>query len=435
MVNCVWDSSYRTVGAPGDEGRVAPDRMLTTTITDELRLATNFKSKVIGIAIKDRGAVLPAGHAANAAYCFDGKSGNWVSGSYYMDTLPAWVNTFNAQKLPNKYLSDNWKTILDHTRYDESTDDDEAYERSFSKEEKPVFPHRVNEMTAKDVGIIAATPWGNTLTFDFAKATIAAEKMGKGNVTDFLAVSCSSTDYIGHQFGPNSVEIEDCYIRFDRDLGTFLSYLDQQVGAGNYVVFLSADHGASHADGFNRQHHILSGVYTSDTLIRGGNQYLRAKYGKDSLIEKYSNMQFFLNLENIRKADLNIAAIRKDVVQYLLSVKGVAKAIDLGDLTSLALPAAYKEAFINGYNQRRSGDVQVVFEPAYLEGYAKGTTHGSVYAYDTHIPNLWYGAGIKPGRDYSATYMTDIAATLAAMLHIQEPNGCIGKPIEGLLKK
>jgi len=429
VVNCVDDDAAKTVGAPGNAGNMSPQRMLTTTITDELRMASNFHSKVIGIAAKDRGAILPAGHAANGAYWFDGKSGNWITSTFYMDTLPDWVNKFNAQKLPAKYAAGNWHTLLDISKYTESTADDEPYERALKGEDKPVFPHMIADEVSKNPGALIGTPWGNTITFDFAKAVIAGEKMGKGGYTDFLTMSCSSTDYVGHQFGPNSIEAEDCYLRFDKDLGDFLSYLDKEIGAGNYLIFLSADHGAAHSVGFSDQHKIPTGAMTGDSLIKGANAYLRSKYGADSLIESYNNMQVYLHYANIKNHNLDVDAVRRDLTQYLLTVKGVAKVLNLPELMTVVLPAPYREAFINGYNQKRSGDVQVVYEPAHLEGYSKGTTHSAVYAYDTHIPLLWYGWNVKAGHDYTPTYMTDIAATLAAMLHIQEPNGCIGKPI------
>lgn len=435
VVGNVEDTLYHTVGASGPEGRVSPNKLLTTTITDELRLATNFHSRVIGISAKDRGAILPAGHAANAAYFFDGNSGNFVTSSYYMDSMPAWASAFNAKKLPAQYVKDNWKTVFDLNKYTESSDDDESYERTIGSEAKPIFPHMVYDEVVKHPGALIGTPWGNTLVFDFAKATLEGEKMGMTGNTDFLAVSCSSTDYVGHQFGPNSVEAEDCYIRFDRDLGDFLSYLDKQYGAGNYLVFLSADHGASHSSGFNQAHHLLSGVFRGDSLVKLCNVHLKEKYGKDSLAERSTNMQIYLDHSRIAAASLDLNAIKTDLVQYLLTIKNVAKAFDLSALGTDAMPTAYRDMFINGYYPKRSGDIQFVFEPGYLEGYTKGTTHGTVYAYDTHIPLLWYGWGIKKGYDYSPTYMTDIAATLAAMLHIQEPNGCVGKPIEGLFKK
>lgn len=434
VVNCVSDTAYHTIGARGREGKVSPNRLLTTTITDELRMASNFHSKVIGIAAKDRGAILPAGHTANAAYFFDGESGNWVSSSFYMDTLPKWANDFNAKKMPAKYAAGNWNTLLDIKQYTECTPDDEPYERPLKGEDKPVFPHMIADAVAKDPGALIGTPWGNTMTLDFARAVIDGERMGKGSYTDFLAISCSSTDYIGHQFGPNSIEAEDGMLRLDRDLGDFLSYLDKTVGAGNYIVFLTADHGVSHSQGFNREHKMPAGSYLGDSLVRISNAFLHQKYGADSLVEHYSTMQLYLNYTNIRQHNLNATDIRHDLTEYLLSVRGVSKVIDLAQVTSLSLPAPYREMFVNGYNQKRSGDIQLVYEPGYMEGFTKGSTHSAVYAYDSHIPLLWYGWGVKPGNDYSQVNMTDIAATLAAMLHIQEPSGCIGKPIVGLMK-
>ena len=434
VVNCVGDTNYHTIGASGREGKVSPNRLLTTTVTDELRLASNFHSKVIGIAAKDRGAILPAGRSANAAYFFDGETGRWVSSSYYMDTLPKYVNSFNAKKMPAKYAAGNWKTLLDIKQYTESTPDDEPYERPLRGEDKAVFPHMIADATAKDPGALIGTPWGNTMTLDFARAVIEGEQMGKGPYTDFLAISCSSTDYIGHQFGPNSVEAEDGLLRLDRDLGDFLSYLDKTIGAGNYVVFLTADHGVSHAQGFNREHKMPAGSYLGDSLVKNSNAFLLKKYGVDSLIERYTTMQLYLNNAVIKQHNLDAIAIRHDLSEYLLSIKGMSKVIDLSQVTTTSLPQPYREMFVNGYNQKRSGDIQVVYEPGYMEGFTKGTTHSAVYSYDTHIPLLWYGWGVKSGHDYSQIYMTDIAATVAALLHIQEPSGCIGKPITGLIK-
>jgi predicted AlkP superfamily pyrophosphatase or phosphodiesterase len=434
VVNCVGDTNYHTIGASGREGKVSPNRLLTTTITDELRLASNFHSKVIGIAAKDRGAILPAGHSANAAYFFDGESGNWVSGSYYMDTLPKWVNDFNAKKMPSKYAAGNWNTLLDIKQYTESTPDDEPWERPLHGEDKAIFPHMIADAVAKDPGALIGTPFGNTMTLDFARSVIEGEQMGKGPYTDFLAISCSSTDYIGHQFGPNSIEAEDGLLRLDHDLGEFLSYLDKTIGAGNYIVFLTADHGVSHSQGFNREHKMPAGSYLGDSLVKMSTAFLKQKYGVDSLIERYTTMQLYLNYASIKQHNLDAAAIRHDLVEYLLTIKGMAKVIDLSQVTTTSLPQPYREMFVNGYNQKRSGDIQVVYEPGYMEGFTKGSTHSAVYSYDSHIPLLWYGWGVKSAHDYSQVYMTDIAATLAALLHIQEPNGCIGKPIIGLMK-
>jgi hypothetical protein len=429
MVNCVGDTNYHTIGAPCKEGKVSPLHLLTTTITDELRMASNFQSKVIGIAAKDRGAILPAGRAANAAYFFDGESGRWVSSSYYMDTLPKWANDFNSKKIYTTYIKDSWHTLLPITSYTESTADEEPYERRFGGERTSTFPHLNASQIAQDPGLIISTPWGNTMTLDFARAVIEGEHMGRGTTTDFLTISCSSTDYIGHQFGPNSVEAEDGLLRLDRDLGDFLSYLDKQVGEGNYIVFLTADHGVSHAQGYNREHKMPAGTYRGDSIVQWCTTYLRTKYGVDSLIERYASMQLYLHYDKIKSHNLDAKVIRHDLQEYLLGIKGMARVIDLQELSALSMPAAYREMFINGYNPKRSGDIQVVYEPGYMEGAIQGTTHSAVYSYDTHIPLLWYGWGVKSGHDYTPVYMTDIAPTLAAMLHIQEPSGNVGKPI------
>lgn len=436
-VYCVEDSTFHTIGAAGEIGQMSPRNMLTTTVTDELRMASNFHSKVIGVAIKDRSAILPAGHAANGVYWFDGKSGNWISSSYYADSLPQWVSTFNAQKIPNKYLKENWNTIQNISAYTESSEDDEAYENVFAKESKPIFPHRVSEMTEKNVDVIKNTPWGNTLTFDFAKSAISGEKLGKGSYTDFLTISFSSTDYIGHQFGPNSVEVEDCYIRFDKDLGDFLSYLDKEIGAGNYTVFLTSDHGAAHADGFRRAYRMPGGDMPDAPLIDQVNKQFKTLWNIDSMVEIFDNMQFYLKQRSGADQRIDISAAKSMIVNNLEGdVKNsIRYAIDLKTINAEPIPAAMKETIINGYYPKRSGDIQIVYEPAVLEDRAKGTTHGSLYNYDTHIPLLWYGWGVKPGYDFSPIYMTDIAATVAALLQIQEPNGCVGKPINGLIRR
>ena len=437
IVTCVGDPAYITAGSASKVGKASPNRLLTTTVTDELRMATNFRTKVISIAAKDRSAILPGGHAANAAYFFDGEAGDWVSSTYYMDTLPTWVKGFNTKKLAVKYIRDNWHTLLDKKLYTESAPDDESYERKFGGEDKPIFPHLDSTKVVKDPGVILSTPWGNTLTFDFAKAAIDGEKLGKGNATDFLALSFSSTDYIGHQFGPNSVEAEDCYIRFDRDLGDFLSYLDQHVGAGNYVIFLTADHGAAQADGFNKEHHVPSGNVPDEQLTKAVNAEFKSKWGVDSMVLAFDNMQFYIKDHYGADQHTDMAAAVK-IIETVLSkeIKDQIKmVIDLHDIKGESIPIAVRETIINGYNTKRSGDIQLAYEPAVLENRPLGTTHGSFYNYDTHIPLLWYGWGIHPGHDYSPTYMTDIAATLAALLHIQEPNGSIGRPIEGILKK
>ena len=244
---CSEDSSVKTVGSnTEDVGKMSPKNLLVTSMTDELRLATNFRSKVIALASKDRGAILPGGHTANAAYWYDAKSGNWVTSTYYMNELPAWLTRFNEQRLPEKYLKQDWNTLYPIETYIQSSKDNAPYEGKFPGTESPTFPVKTSEMLSRGPGLLTSTPYGSTVTLELAKAAIDNEKLGEDAVTDFLAISVSSPDYIGHQFGPNSVEVEDTYLRLDRDLAALFNHLDTKVGKGNYTVFLTADHAVQH---------------------------------------------------------------------------------------------------------------------------------------------------------------------------------------------
>ncbi|MBI3883925.1 MAG: alkaline phosphatase family protein, partial [Sphingobacteriales bacterium] len=244
---CTEDSTVTTVGSNTKAGKMSPGNLWTTTITDELRLSNNFKSRVVGIALKDRGAILPAGHSANAAYWYDDKAGKWITSSHYIKQLPAWLDSFNAKALPDVYMQQDWNTLLPIEKYDLSSADNKPYEGNIKGENTPTFPHKLSLIGNDKYEAFKTTPFANTYTFDLAKATIQNEKLGATNgITDFLAVSISSTDYIGHTFGPNSIEAEDTYLRLDRDIASFLQYLDGTIGKGNYLLFLTADHGVAH---------------------------------------------------------------------------------------------------------------------------------------------------------------------------------------------
>lgn len=432
---CVYDSSYNRVGAGKSKGNVSPRNLRVTTITDELRLATNYQSKVISLALKDRSSVLPGGHKPTGVYYLDQATANFITTSYYTNQLPAWVDTFNAKKPAEKYLAQNWNTLLPLNQYTESTPDDEPFEKPLKGEVKPVFPHNTSELTKQGLEILGTTPYGNSLTLDFAKAAIEGENLGGGKFTDFLAVSLSSTDLIGHQFGPNSVEIEDCYLRLDRDLANFFSYLDAHVGKGNYLVFLTADHGAAHAAGFLDEESTPAGSFPSDTIMLHLNETLQQKFGRGDWILSHENMQVYLNHTLMNQSKVKREEIFAVVKDYLMQYKGIGNVIDLKNIAATTLPADIKTLMVNGYNEKRSGDFEILYNAGWFEEYEKGTTHGTSYAYDTHIPLVWMGWNVKHAEDHSDIHMTDIAPTLAALLHIQEPSGSIGKVITGLTDK
>jgi predicted AlkP superfamily pyrophosphatase or phosphodiesterase len=431
-VYCAEDTTVKTVGSDTRAGLMSPKNMLVTTITDELRLATNFKSKVIGISLKDRGSILPAGHSANAAYWYDGETGDWITSTHYMTQLPAWVSEYNKLKMPNKYFGQNWNTLYPIETYTQSTADNKPYEGKARGEETPTFPHPTKLYANKNFDMIKSLPYGNTMTLDLAKVAIQAEGLGQGSSTDFLAVSCSSTDYVGHQYGANSIEAEDTYLRLDKDLEDFFNYLDAKLGKGNYLFFLSADHGVAHVPGFMKENKLPGGLFSDSQVIKSLNATIAEQYKVKKAIITSSNSQFYFDHEAIKEAKADFDAIKTLAMETLKKQDAVADAIDLSKLSSTTLPEAIKKAVTYGYNAKRSGDIYYILKSGYFGGGSTGTTHGAWYPYDSHIPCVFMGWNVKPGKTNKTHYMTDIAATLAAMLHIQMPSGCVGEPITEL---
>lgn len=435
VVYCSEDKSVKTVGSNTDAGQMSPKNMLTTSICDELRISSNFKSKVIGIALKDRGSILPAGHSANAAYWYDSKTGNFITSSFYMNALPTWVNQFNNRKLVDSLYALGWKTGLSkETLANYATDDVEGYEGKPFGKDAIAFPYDLSAFIGKDCSKIATTPQGNSLTAEMAKAAVMAEQLGKGTATDFLAVSFSSTDYIGHSFGPNSWEQVDDYVKLDEELGKLLSFLDTEVGKNQYTVFLTADHAVAHVPGFMKEHKLPGGNFDDNTARKEMNDLIKEKYGVSGAVESLFNYQVSLNHNKLDSAKADINAIKQQLIQLLLKKEAVANAFETSKIMATSIPQVQREMFANGYYPNRGGDIQFVLKSGYMEGGTTGTTHGLWAPYDAHIPLLFYGWGIKKGNSHKEVYMTDIAPTVAALLKIQMPSGNIGHVITEVLK-
>ena len=430
-VYCTDDASVATVGSNTKAaGEMSPRNLWVTTVTDELRLATNFNSKTIGISIKDRGGILPAGHAANAAFWYDYQTGNFISSTYYMNQLPEWLTQFNNKKWVDNYYEKNWAPILPKSTYEALCDVDEnIYEsKPFGKEEKG-FPYDLSKFKGKDYSKIASTPYANDLLENLAETTLANEQMGKGNNTDFLAVSFSSTDYIGHSFGPNSWELLDTYARLDKTLGKLLDYLDKTIGKNQYTIFLTADHAGAQIPEFLAKHNIPGGRADDRDLMKELNQHLASQFHQSNLINAIWEFDVYLNHGLIDSLQLNEGAIEKSIAQFLQKDERVLTVVNKRKAATAALPVNIREMIVNGYTPKRSGDLQIVMKSGVMDAGKTGMSHGVSYTYDTHIPLLWYGWGIRQGHLNKTTYMTDIAATLAALLKIQMPSGCIGQPI------
>lgn len=433
-VYCVEDSTVQPVGGTSPAGNMSPRNLLATTVTDELELATNFRSRVVGVSLKDRASILPAGHTPTGAFWFDDVKGVFSTSTYYMSRLPEWVERFNALNEPEKLAAGGWNPLYPMNTYVQSTADSTPWEGLIKGEKAPVFPHDILKAYREDHDAIRSSPFGNTLTLDFARAAIDGYSLGQREFTDFLTINCASTDYVGHRYGPNSIEVEDVYLRLDKDLANFFGYLDTKVGKGNYVVFLTADHGASHAVNFLKAHQLPAGLSGLRKMMQGLNDTLSAVTGVKELVLSTNNYYVNFNLAKIAREKLSPDSLKRTAMAYLLHQPGLQYVIDMADIAAADLPKPIQEMVINGYNRKRSGSIQLIPDPAWFDGGDHGTTHGTWNPQDTHIPLLFMGWGIRHGVSYRTVHMTDIAPTVAALLHIQAPNGNIGEVIAEVIR-
>lgn len=440
---CTQDNSVQTIGAEnGKSGQMSPRNLLTTTITDELRIATNFTSRVIGVALKDRGAILPAGHSANAAYWFDDQSGNFISSSYYMTELPRWVQSFNKKRLAEKYLESGWKPMYALRTYTNSTADANEYESPWG-DTPATLPLDTRMLMKKEgLGVIRTTPMGNELTLDMAKAAIEGEQLGmRRDSTDFLAVSLSSTDYIGHRYATFSVEIEDTYLKLDKSLGEFFDYLDKRYGKDEYLFFITADHAAAHNLTLMRDRKLPGKKWRSDIATKRIDSIANSLSTKTisenaTILKGIANFEVYFDEEKISEYGINKETLYQAVIKDLEQQEGIAYAVRAEDVNTLSLPQEIQYRVVNGYNRERSGAIFIVLHPGWDIGRSdkpvKGTSHSVWAPYDTHIPLIFMGKNVPAGHLYREVHMTDIAPTLAFLLKTQLPSGCIGKPITEL---
>jgi predicted AlkP superfamily pyrophosphatase or phosphodiesterase len=435
-VYCAGDDTYESVGTTSDAGKMSPHRMIATTITDQLRLHTQQRGKVIAIALKDRGAVLPGGHAANAAYWFEGGAeGNWITSSYYMNALPKWVMDFNTSDAVEAYKKP-WTTLKPINTYVESGLDSNTYEWKMVGETTTAFPHNLPKLWEENgqFGLLRGTPYGNSITTDFALAALEGEGLGTDTITDFLAISFSSTDYVGHNFGVNSKEVQDTYLRLDQDLERIFNKLDEKVGAGEYTVFLTADHGAVDVPAYLNDQKIPAGYLDMAGTKEKFNEFLQYKYGTTDVVKNISNYQVFLDHKILSNLDIDLDDAEEDIAMELLKYDAVNQVYTGHQMWQNEYVEGIPYVLQNGYNQKRSGDILFVPKPGFISYGKTGSTHGSPMIYDTHVPLLLYGKGIKQGSTVKRTEIPDIAPTIAALLGIAFPNGTTGKPIEEVLE-
>jgi len=411
--------------------------MVATTVTDELRLSQNMHSKTIAVGLKDRSVVLPGGHTSNGSFWYVGMDeGRFITSSFYMDELPEWVQKFNQKGLPEKFLKKKWETLYPIKTYTESVVDDNPYEGLFIGEKKPVFPHDLNKLK-KDNGnldIIKESPFGNSLLLEFAKAAIKGEELGQGEYTDFLAISFSSPDYVGHNYGVDSKEVEDVYLRLDLDIAALLNYLDKEVGIDNYTLFLTADHASAQVPAYLHSLKIPAGYFDYPDFENYLNGLCQKLYGTTDLVENVSNLQIYLNRETLSRLQLDGASVSQKLSEEIIHYQGVYKVVTAHTLQTTDFSKGVMNYIQNGYNQKYSGDIMMVLQPEIISKRATGTNHGSGYTYDTHIPIMFYGKGIKKGRSREYVEIIDIAPTVSNLLQISFPNSSTGRILEKALE-
>ena len=452
----VEDSAYDMVGLQGgvdkkseidptqaaakSEGR-SPRAILTSTFSDELAVRTAGQAKIFGVSVKDRGAISLAGHAGKA-FWFSKKTGEFVSSTYYFDVYPEWVKIWNGKRKADSYEGRSWELLQDGAGYVYRDADDRPYETALEGYGR-VFPHPFGKRDNKlYYTLLTLSPVGDELTLDFAKSLIENEQMGQDDIPDYLAISFSSTDYVGHMFGIASLEGEDNLLRLDRTLAELFTFIDEKVGLQNTLIVLAADHGAPEAPEYiaglgmdvNR---LTPSTYDTAPVVEA----LKKRFGiGKELITMYQHPYVYLDHSVIREKGLNQAEVERALVEELMKFDGIALAVSSSDIRSGHLPEAPMiQQIRRNFHPKRSGDIYLVQEPYWFlysdESIPLCTIHGSPWRYDTYVPIIFAGAGVPAQRINRLVHPVDIASTLAAWVGAKPPSGAVGEVLQEVLQR
>lgn len=440
-INCVGDSTMKTIGSDYKGGKKSPQNLKANTITDQLKL-TYPNSKVISVSIKDRSAILPGGHLSDGSYWFDYSTGGFLTSSFFKNELPSWVKDFNALKSPDGYMNQTWNTYYDIKTYTESGPDDTPYEHLLTGKTTPTFPYDLKAMSGDkpDYELFTFTPYANTYLADFAITALKSENLGKSDATDFLCISFSTPDILGHAFGPYSVEIEDMYIRLDLEIAKLVKELETRIGKNNFVFFLTADHAVVPNPQLLVDKKLPGGYIAGKPLLAALKEKVTAQFGVD-FITLHENNNLYFDRELIKARKINLNEAQEFVKEEIRSWPGVKRVFTAYELETAGTDNEWKDMVRRGYRFEESGDVLLLLEPGYLAKYGeapkayKGTTHGSSFNYDTHVPLIWYGKNIPKQEVLRRVNIIDITATLVPILQLQKPNATTGEPILEIFKK
>lgn len=439
--NCVDDSTVTSIGSESLDGKCSPHNLNANTITDQLKL-TYPNAKVISMSIKDRGAILPGGHLSDGSFWFDYETGKMITSSYFKKELPYWVRNFNDKNYPEKSLKEVWNTYNDIKTYTESGPDNSPYEELIGNKKTPTFPYYLDSLTKgkKDFTFFTSSPFANTYLTDFAIESLYNEMLGQDNQIDMLCVSYSTPDIVGHAFGPYSIEMEDIYIRLDLEIARLISALEEKIGKDNFTLFLTADHAVVPVPQYLMDKKLPGGYFFKEEKTLKLIDEVKLKFGADLILTNINN-NIYLNQDLMREMKLNSAEVENYIAGIVRNWEHVKAVYTTSDFNSSGSGTNWFEMIRLGYYPYKSGEVIYILEPGYLpkskdsEEARRGTSHGAAFNYDTHVPLIWYGNGIKKQEVFRRINITDITATLTHLLKVQEPNATTGLPILEILKK
>ncbi len=442
VIYCTGDSDVDPVGGSFERGLHSPVNLLPSTFGDELKLSNNGRSKVFSVGMKEHTAILSGGHSANAAFWFDDKTGSWMSSTHYLDSLPVWVTEFNGMMLPDIYLAGCWEPLLQLSEYADCLPDTNNYEKGIRG--RSVFPYDLKKMTRsalpgvskkeKDYSILREVPSGNTFTTDFAVRLIEEEDMGIDEITDFLSVSYSVTDYIGHNFGPSSVEMADAILRLDLELEHLINYLTDRVGKKNVLIYFTSAHGVAEVPEVLSDKKIPSGYFKQNQALTLLKSYLNVIYGQGNWVKGYHEKQIYFNHMLIEDARIDLNEIQNRAARFMTQFTGVSSAIAASVIENNDFTRGHYRKIRNSYDPSRSGDIFLNLKPGWVENGIWVTNHNSVYEYDSHVPLIWFGWTVNRSSVTRKVNMNEVAATLSALCKVQVPNACTGEPMTELFR-
>jgi len=440
IIYCTSDNSVDPVGGSFERGLQSPVHLLPSTFGDELKLATGGRAKVIGIGFKEHTAILASGHSADAAYWYDNVTGTWMSSTHYIDSLPGWLNDFNSMQLADTYLDGTWIPLLPFEEYSGCLPDTNKYETGI--EGRSVFPYDLKKMSKssgifnrkRDYSLLEKVPASDTYTADLAIRLIEEVLLGEDEVTDFLSITFSATDNIGHNFGPGSVEMADSILRLDRDIEHFLDYVNNKFGKKNVLIYLTSAHGLAEIPDVLTDNKIPAGYFSHNQALALLKSYLNVIYGQGNWIKGYYEKQVYLNHTLIEDSNLELSDVQLIAARFITQFTGVSTAVSGTVLADHEFTRDHFAKMRNSFDPLRSGDIIINLKPAWVENDIRVTNHNSVYEYDSHVPLIWYGWTVNRSSITRKVNMNDLAATLSALCKVPFPNACTGEPMTELFR-